>query len=60
MVDTMILPARDGFAVYNLKTNAATHFKSSNWSSLDTKTDSTEEAVKEFESFREHLGNEKK
>lgn len=55
MVDKMILPARDGFAVYDMENNTATHFKSFNWSSLDTKTDTTEEAVKEFESFREKL-----
>ena len=55
MVDTMILPARNGFAVYDMKNNTATHFKSFNWSSLDTKTNTTEEAVKEFEKFRESL-----
>ena len=55
MVDIMILPARDGFAVYDMKDNTAVHFKSINWSSLDTHSLTTDDAVKEFESFRETL-----
>ena len=51
----MILTARDGFVVYNLRTDTATHYLSDNYSSLDTKADSTIEAVKEFESWRKTL-----
>jgi len=56
----MILTARDGFVVYNLRTNTATHYLSNNYSSLDTKSETTIEAVKQFESFRETLPEVKK
>ena len=60
MVDIMILPAKDGFAVYNIKTNTATHYLSNNYSCLDTKSETTMEAVKDFESWRETLPEVKK
>lgn len=55
----MILPAGDGFAVYNLRTDTATHYLTHNYSTLDTKCETTMDAVKQFESFRETLKNEK-
>ena len=60
MVDIMILTAKDGFVVYNLRTDTATHYLSNNYSSLDTKAESTIDAVKEFESWRETLPKGKK
>lgn len=56
MVEIIVITALDGFVVYDLRTNEATHYKSYNWSTLNLhKHLTTEEAIKDFEKFRETL-----
>lgn len=52
MVDKIILTAQDGFVVYDLESSKAIHFKSFNWTSINTKQETTEGAIKEFENLK--------